>query len=71
MASYLTSKTNFIFEFEVGMENGKPKKKRVTLSGVRNDITADEANQVIDGISNLIKYNLTGFERVVYEGVIQ
>lgn len=42
MASYLTSKTNFIFEFEVGMENGKPKKKRVTLSGVRNDITADE-----------------------------
>lgn len=71
MASYLTSKTSFVFEFEVGMENGKPKKKRVTLSGIRNGITADEADQVIEGISNLIKYNLTGFERVVYEKIAQ
>lgn len=71
MASYLTSKTNFVFEFEVGMENGKPKKKRVTLSGIRNGVTADEANQLADGISNLIKYDLLSFERVVYEGIAE
>lgn len=69
MASFNYGKTNLVLTFEVDQGNGEFTKKRVTLSNVRSDLTADEILQITSSLAGLVKHSLTEVERIVYESI--
>ena len=70
MSFYDTDQVNIVLQFEVGInEQGKSIVKRMTLSNVRHDLTADEVAQVSLALASLVKHDLMVVERVVYETV--
>ena len=70
MSFYDTDQVNIVLQFEVGIsDQGKSIVKRMTLSNVRHDLTADEVAQVSLALASLVKHDLMVVERVVYETV--
>ncbi|HWL22201.1 MAG TPA: DUF1659 domain-containing protein [Ureibacillus sp.] len=70
MSFYDTDQVNIVLHFEVGIsDQGKSIVKRMTLSNVRHDLTADEVAQVSLALASLVKHDLMVVERVVYETV--
>lgn len=68
MASFEHDQINIVLQFVVGVnEKGIAIIKRMTLSNVRPDLTADEVSQVSQALASLVKHDLFMIDRIVYE----
>lgn len=63
-------KTSLVMKVQKFDEDGEPKETRVTLANLRNDLTADEINQLIDAFQSLISHEILSTEVLQYNIIV-
>ena len=63
MASINPISTSFRMSLNLGVVNGKVKEKAVTVSGIKNSLTADNAQTLIAALTPLLEYPVTSTKK--------
>ena len=63
MASINPISTSFRMSLNLGVVNGKVKETAVTVAGIKNSLTADNAQTLIAALTPLLEYPVTSTKK--------